>query len=522
MRLAVSLVSLVVFSLPARAAEKPPAPAYVSASELRSDSAVGPNPFAWAPTGATPVLPASDVAPPANVAHLALLRPYTVTFNAPAATVVEPANPFLPGGARPASKMDVSKEAAADWYHPWPVTWSGTAWDALETAWKADPVAARKLFRDATRSDWPLDGVTAAREADRLLAARWVEARWNAAVRESVAAWKSANNLRGPLLARAPLDGSLSALSAGDAANHPAPVLAPRVTGDAWVNAYGVGFLLRLTADLGSRIPWPTFDLSNLPATDVPWATAWLDEAVRNGVAGLTILPPADAAARDALQSAVKPLAGPNVYLPPPSEIGILVSRDTVAREPGAWVSVFRTYAALRAAGLWPNFVADDDLRSGAASLARFDVLVVPAARWTDAALPAAFVARATLGGIIVVTDPFAFRGQVAPLAGWASALPRRDDPALPEAGPVLIVPETGSRVLATFHDGTPAITERRVGDGYIMASALPLASPDGAWASFWRDVARRASVPRRPWLDAVTMENMGTVTGTYKRPTAE
>lgn len=504
----------------ARAADKPP-PAYVSAASLAADAEAGPDPFAWAPPGrAVPPPPAAAV-PPANVAHLALLRPYSVTFAPPPAAVVEPPNPFLPADAAPPPKMDVPKDVAADWYHPWPVTWTGTAWDALRAAWAEDAPAVRKAFREEARRDWPLEGTSAADEKGRIAAARWVEARWNAAVQARIAAWKAAGAMRGPVLARAPMDASLSALAAGGAANHPAPLLSPRVTADPWVNRYGVGFLLRITADLGRRIPWPVFDFSALDGADVAWGTAWLDEAVRNGTRGIGILPPKDPDARAALEAAVKPLDVPNVYLPPPSEIGVFVSRGTLAREPGAWMSLFRTYAALRAAGLWPDFVSDEQVRSGEVSLARFNLLVVPAARWATAADRDALLARAERGGCVVLTDPSAF-GDAAAFAGWKSVSTRRDDPAAPDAGAVVVAPAAGVAVRATFRNGAPAITERTAGDGTIIASVMPMTEEGGAWASFWRDAARRAGVPSRPWLDAVTMANVRTVTGVYQKPSGE
>jgi hypothetical protein len=443
-----------------------------------------------------------------------------VTFDGPSPTTLQPTNPFLPQAAAAAApRREIPADAAADWYRLWPVSWNGTCWSALETAWQADAPAVRKQFRDETGRDWPQDGIAERDEAARIAAARWVNERWSAAVHQAVATWKTTNGLRGPVVAHGPLDASLSILAAGDAANHPAPVLAPRVTDDAWTNAYGVGFMLRLTADLGNRIPLPTFDFAALPPKDIPWARVWLDEAVRNGVQGLTVLPPAGDAGRAQVEALASVLATPNVYLPPPSEIAILVSTDTIAREPGAWVALFRAYAALRAAELWPNFVSDGQIRSGAVSLARFNEIVVPAGRWVDGATKNALTSRAKLGGLVVVTDPFAFGDGAPEILGWKSAAPRAEGAPAPETGPVLIEPATRTRVLATFHDGSAAITKRKVGDGAVIGAALPLASPDGSWSSFWRDIARRAAVPRRPWLAAVTMENVGDVTGDYHRP---
>ncbi|HEY3266359.1 MAG TPA: hypothetical protein VGM37_05490 [Armatimonadota bacterium] len=299
-----------------------------------------------------------------------------------------------------------------------------------------------------------------------MAAAKWVLDRWNTCVTDALAGARSSAGIRGPVLARAPLDAGLAALRVG--ASNPAPVFRPRVTSDPDVNRYGVGFLVRVSADIGARIPAPVLDLSGLSAKDAPWIGVWVDEAVRNGVAGITIVPPPFTAGAKASEKALAPMRGANVFLPPPGEAAILVSLATGVLEPGAWVQTFRTYARMRRSGLWPPLISDEQIEAGV-PLARYAILAAPAAKWSSPAVLTALAGFRARGGVLVIEDGEAFSRR---LDGWETS---------------------------------------------AAARAL-LGAPVESGSTEWADVASKAGIPKRPWLESVSARNVRAITGRAER----
>lgn len=285
----------------------------------------------------------------------------------------------------------------------------------------------------------------------------------------AIAALRRDWGIRGRVIAEGDLD---TLLRLGAAADYPGVVLRPAVTADALANRFGVGFDLRMAADLIRRIPFPTLDLGDV--TDAGWATLWIDDCVRNGVVGLHVILPGNRLAAKAVESTLARLRGPNVYLPPASEVAILVS-DSHRRE------AFGAYAGLRASGVWPEFVGDAQLTSRSVSLAKYHLIVVPSS-WAAKARP--------------LLDDAAKRGATVVILGAVDA--------------------HGAKVIALHHDGRPAITERRIGDGRWITAGLAPWSADGAWKAFWDGLQRDAGIPRRPWLESVTAANVGRITGKY------
>lgn len=291
----------------------------------------------------------------------------------------------------------------------------------------------------------------------------------------SIAARRREWNLRGRIIAVGSLKG---VLSTGSAADYPGIVLRPGVTRDAVNNRYRVGFELRLAADLVQRIPLPTLDLADF-AGGADWIRYWIDECVRNGVAGIQVTLPVDPATASSTRTALAPLAGPNVYLPPPSEVAILLPERSAESE-----ASFRCYAGLRASGVWPNFVSEEQVADRTVSLARFKIIVTP--------LPPSLATRPKV-------EDAARRGAIVVSMGKTA--------------------QRGVRVLASGYDGQPFLTERRTGDGrWITAKTAPW-SLDGAWTPFWEGTLSQAAVPRRRWLEAVTARNVGRITGKYTKP---
>lgn len=495
------------------------AQSYEGPDSLRTTLApVGPDPFGWVSAGTAPA-PASRPGPvQRNRADLTVLKPYLVR-TAPAEEaadiVLAPANPFTNPGGAPAALRVTAPQRAPDWNAVWNIALDGSGWDALCAAWETDPVAVRRRFREASGLDWPLDGPAGSRtEARRLAVARWMRSVWAEGVQSAAGSMRRSHGIRGRLVVSGRMDGLLSLTALGAAVEHPSPLIRPRVTEDPLVNRFGVGWLVRLSADLAGRNPLPTLDLGALSAGDAAWAVSWVNECVRNGVAGLSVVVPADAVARRVVEQALKPMEGTNVYLPPPSSLGIVVSLDTAILDSGAWVALFRTYAALRSAGLWPEFVSDERLAAGQAALPRFRMLVVPAATWLDRKAVAALMEWTRAGGRLVVTDPSAFSRspgggdfscEALRQLGWKSRGVGLDP---------TIVPLTGSEVVERLAGGRPAATARPCGDGFVTASIVSMTSPPGRWNAFWLSAAARAGVETAPWRENVTSSNVRSITG--------
>jgi hypothetical protein len=259
------------------------------------------------------------------------------------------------------------------------------------------------------------------------------------------------------------------------AADYPGVVIRPRLTGDAVAGRFGVGFEIRMAADLIQRIPFPTLDLRQVD--DPAWARAWIDDCVRNGVVGLRVLTNEGSETTGAVTAALAPLEGMNVYLPPASEVAIFV-------DPADRREAFDSYAGLRSSGVWPEFVSEAQVTAKAVSLARYRIVVLP--RRPSRAARVELLDAARRGLTVVVLGGVEWRG---------------------------------ARVIAAKHNGLPAITERRVGEGRWIAAGTAPWSPDGGWTSFWDGLLRDAGVPRRPWLEAVTAANVHRLTGTYTLP---
>jgi hypothetical protein len=455
---------------------------------------------------------------PKDRADLTVLKPYVVR-SLPAEDsgdiVLAPANPFAGSGSATLAVRVKDPQRAPDWNAVWSVAIEGSEWDALASAWEADAVSVRRRFREACGVDWPLEDSAGARaDACRLALAKWIRTSWAAGVQSAVASLRRSSGIRGRLAVPGGLDGLLSLTALGPAVEHPSPVIVPHVTDDPLVNRYGVGWLVRLSADCAGRNPLPVLDLRSLRREEAGWAVSWVNDCVRNGVAGLSVMAPTDAVARRSVEEAVKPLEGANVYLPPPSSLGIVVSLDTAILDSGAWVALFRTYAALRTAGLWPEFVTDERIAAGQAGLPRFRLLVVPAATWLDRKAVDALMEWTQAGGRLVVTDPSAFTrspaggdysGDALRQLGWKSR----------GAGPnPAITPLMGTVVLERLADGRPAATERRFGDGSVVASAVSLTWPSGRWGRLWRSLAGGAGVVSLPWMEEVTSSNVRRITG--------
>jgi hypothetical protein len=374
------------------------------------------DPFAAARPGRTAVTASVRAELPANSPQLSVARPYAV---------------FTPETPAPLSLKNAAPPGAAlDWYQFWSVDIA---------------------FRNPRTS----------------------RADWAASVRKDVDSIKRKQGIRGSVIAVGALE---ALLAASGAADYNGVTIRPRVTGDAAVNRYGAGFMLRLAADIGDRIPLPTLNLTSLAAGDAPWAVAWLDEAVRNGIAGLTVIPPSDATAARVVADTLASLRGPNVYLPPPPEVAVIVPLEALERRPGGWDAMFRLYSGLRACGVWLNFVSDEAIATKSVSLARYRVVVVPSELPRSGAFYQVAMDAARRGATVVVLGVKKAQG-------------------------------TGARVLATDHDGRPAITERATGDGRVLYAAIAPFSPDGAWRGFWQGILRDSGVPDRPWLEAVTAE---------------
>jgi len=362
---------------------------------------------------------------------------------------------------------------AGDWRHVSLRNAPDSIWSALSGE---DPIALRKRYRADTKRDWPTTADIGPRgDAVRLAVARWAREQDANRVRDAATAFRKTTGARGPLVVLGPQSLWTTSIPANALLNHPGIVLKPRVTNDARATMMAAGFLVRLTADLTQRIPFVSLDLSAYTNTSPDWASCWIAEIARQGVAGIHVTLPREPAVRNDVMKVLYPLRRANVYLPPPSEIGILVSLDTCDLEAGAWLAVFDAYSALREIGLTPGFVSDAQILDGSTSLARYRVLVVPAARWADRGVMDAIQAWVRHGGTLVICDNYAFT---------------RDRDGI----------NTSARAQALM--------------GRAITAPVNITQSNCPWPHFWSDIAKSAGIADRSAYGTLSTQDIRRITG--------
>lgn len=496
----VSCVAQMVVSLGGQAAVR-----YLDPEEIQAELASPPpDPFYFAPKGQMkpPAAPVLDV--PANQPWLSVFRPYAVhhatpePWSAPLLPLEVP-NPFLPRSQEvpvPALPPNVSTAILGDWHHYWSIETIGDPWNAATHAWRVDAIALRRRFRESAGIDWPVTPNTGmAGRAALFLVERWIRSAWRDSLQQTLAAIRQQYSIRGLFVLEEAWNTILTSPDAG-LVDHPELILRPRVTGDASVNRYGIAFQVRLAADLGRRIPLPKLDVAGLSKGEEDWIPGWIDACVQEGVAGIIVRPPENESGRAVLRRHLAPLASANLFLPPPAETGILVSTSTATLEPFSWREVFRAFARLREAGLTADFVSDRQITSGAVPLARFRLLVIPAARWCDPAVLDRVGDWTARGGTLVITDTQAFD---LDLQGKSLATRRQ-------------------AILGRKPDEPSSWIEIAHGHGRILWATTPMPGQADIPDTFWRVLRREAGIPNRPWLEAIGAHNVHRVTGTRKQ----
>lgn len=478
--------------------------AYIPVEQLRDEFAgFSLNPFMFRQKG--------DSKPPISPPHSQLPQQPWLSLDLPY-SIDTSAVTFPTAGITPAQ--------AADWRHVSFITTPTEIWESMANE---DPVSLRQRYRTDTGRDWPTTAETGPRgDASRLSVARWARQQTATHVLDAAVAFRKSSGARGPLAVAGSQNAWTTTIPANAPVNHPGITLNPRVTTDTRVTALSAEFLVRLTSDLTQRIPFVSLDLSNLTKAQSGWASEWLNGIARQGVIGLHVIPAEEAAVRAETETALKPLRTASVYLPPVSQVGILVSLDSCDLEPGAWMALFDAFSALRENGYLPGFVSDAQILDRSTQLARYRVLVVPAARWIDRGVVNAVEAWVRRGGTLIVCDQHAFSRdrngtdttrRSRSLFGWASvSLPPED--ALNEAGRLRIVPVATTKVMQRWADGRPAVWALSLGAGTIITAPVNIMSRGCPWPKFWKTTLKTAGTTNHSDYSRLSTKDIGRITG--------
>ncbi|NMC83042.1 MAG: hypothetical protein GYA63_09340 [Armatimonadetes bacterium] len=496
---------ILAFFLPAFPVSARSGPAaYIPVDQLRDEFAgFTLNPWMFRQKGDVkpPVPPPNSPLPPQPWLSLAL--PYSIDTSPVAFPTVE-----------------TTPAQAADWRHISFITTPAQVWESMA---EEDPVALRKRYRTDTGRDWPTTAETGPRgDASRLSVARWARQQTATRILDAAVAFRKSSGAKGPLAVAGPQNAWTTTIPANAPVNHPGIILNPRVTTDTRVTALSAEFLVRLTSDLTQRIPFVSLDLSNLTKAQSGWAAEWINGIARQGVIGLHVIPAEEAAVRAETETALKPLRTAGVYLPPVSQVGILVSLDTCDMEPGAWLALFDAFSALRENGCLPGFVSDAQILNRSTQLARYRVLVVPAARWIDRGVVDAVEDWVRRGGTLIVCDDHAFSRdrdgtdttrRSRSLFGWASvSLPPED--ALNEAGRLRIVPVATTKVMQRWTDGRPAVWALSLGAGTIFTAPVNITSRGCPWPEFWKTTLKTAGTADHSGYSRLSTKDIARITG--------
>lgn len=106
----------------------------------------------------------------------------------------------------------------------------------------------------------------------------------------------------------------------------------------------------------------------------------------------------------DKIFSMTKNLAKSHVFMPPQGEVGIFVSIDNTLVQ--GWSRIFSSYIELVEAGIWCNFIADDELRAGRAKLEDYKIVFIPELTFASEDMIERLTKYTKQGGIIVACDP--------------------------------------------------------------------------------------------------------------------
>lgn len=235
-----------------------------------------------------------------------------------------------------------------------------------------------------------------------------------------------------------------------------------------------------------------------------------------------------------------------NVFVPPASETGILVSTVGNTVEQEGWKKVFSAYCELKQAKVWSRFISDREVESGGGSLDDYKVVYVPRLKFVTKNAAQKLLDYVRAGGTVVTSDPeicsVEIDGRnirsiredlVGPLQAKAlQTLPpiRMNDGyqsmSIMPAWKSYAVEARGSEVIGTYPDGKPAVLSRKVGKGQVILlggglmtsyldndATIKTIDASGSTA-FYKAVEKNHNILDRSWVWDVTVDNVHEVTG--------
>ena len=216
----------------------------------------------------------------------------------------------------------------------------------------------------------------------------------------------------------------------------------------------------------------------------------------------------------------------PELKLPDYQKTAILYNDDTIASRPhdnpdlyGQVTQACYTFLGPVATS-WFRFIDSGQIAKWPTLRDRFDIIYLPAARYLRPVITARLHQFVKAGGTLICSDPEAFQTDLwgNDTSHWRTAIfgvtvkpasrplhirPSPPAPAdsLPVHGPTFrFTPQKPVEVLATFDDGTPAITSHKLGIGHAVLFASHLFWPthvaEPAWRHFFQGFVTRMGTP--------------------------
>ena len=240
-------------------------------------------------------------------------------------------------------------------------------------------------------------------------------------------------------------------------------------------------------------------------------------------------------------------LGDTKIFQPPKGDTAILVPMDTGMLY--GWKRVFSAYVELTKAGVWSNFISDQEIWEGKESLDEFKVVYIPVFEFAREPVVDALVEFVQGGGVLVTSDPRVLSHTLsaddlsARREGLFGIRDIRQRAA--SSQPVSVEwdgvkasvkaysrgwtfrPSPGAEVVGRYPDGAPAVVRNRLGKGYAcffgpglmdiyqLGVAEGPAEDTGRYA-FFKALERASGSRDLSWIWNVNVDNIQRVTGLY------
>jgi hypothetical protein len=237
-----------------------------------------------------------------------------------------------------------------------------------------------------------------------------------------------------------------------------------------------------------------------------------------------------------------------NVFVPPASKTGVFVSLDTNFIEREGWLSNMAIYIELAQAGVWVNFVSDQELREGTENLDQFEVLYLPMVKFARPEQIKAISEFIRNGGTVITadTDVFAYddwgkptenlRKRIFGVVDVSKRMSKENTIRLKGAfSGMTIEPYLDSyeikagedaEIIGVYPDGKAAAVVRTLGKGkayffggnildvYFLQDKYSDQKRDSGRDQFYKSIERRNGCEDLSWIWDINVDNVVEVTG--------